>query len=121
MDPNFWGNMEEAQKILQEIKALKVKIEQYNELYQEYEDIVTLVEMGLEEQEESLIPEAKQGTKAFISHYEDMRILLYSMVNMTKIMPYSLSTREPEEQKPVIGYPCCLECISGGQRIKSTR
>lgn len=74
MDPNFWGNMEEAQKILQEIKALKVKIEQYNELYQEYEDIVTLVEMGLEEQEESLIPEAKQGTKAFISHYEDMRI-----------------------------------------------
>ncbi|NLM13446.1 MAG: peptide chain release factor 2 [Epulopiscium sp.] len=74
MDPNFWSNMEEAQKILQEIKALKIKIEQYNALYQEYEDIVTLVEMGLEEQEESLIPEAKQGTKEFINHYEDMRI-----------------------------------------------
>ncbi|WP_204614011.1 peptide chain release factor 2 [Defluviitalea raffinosedens] len=73
-DPNFWSDMEEAQKVLQEIKSLKIKIQKYNELYQEYEDIVTLVEMGLEEQEESLIPEAKQGTKEFISHYEYMRI-----------------------------------------------
>lgn len=66
--------MEEAQKILQEIKVLKLKIEKFEELYQEYEDIITLIEMGLEEQEESLIPEAKQGAKAFINHYEDMRI-----------------------------------------------
>jgi peptide chain release factor 2 len=66
--------MEEAQKILQEIKVLKLKIEQYKELYQEYEDIMTLIEMGLEEEEESLIPESKQGAKTFINHYEDMRI-----------------------------------------------
>nr|WP_058486292.1 peptide chain release factor 2 [Defluviitalea phaphyphila] len=74
MNPDFWSNTEESQKVLQKIKLLKQKIEKFNQLNQEYEDVVTLIEMGIEEQEESLIPEAKQGMKEFINNYEDMRI-----------------------------------------------
>lgn len=66
--------MEGAQKILQEIKFLKTKIEKFEELYEEFEDIITLIEMALEEKEEELIPEAKGLSKEFIKHYEDMRI-----------------------------------------------
>lgn len=65
--------MDEAQKILQEIKILKSKIQEFEELYREYEDIITLIEIALEEMEEDIIPEAKQGVKAFLNHYEDMR------------------------------------------------
>jgi peptide chain release factor 2 len=66
--------MESAQKVLQEIKGLKDKIANYEKLIQEYEDIATLVEMGMEEQEESLIAECKQGVRTFCSTYEQMRI-----------------------------------------------
>jgi len=66
--------MDEPQKILQEIKMLKSKLESFEELYREYEDITTLIEIGLEEREESLIPEAKQEASLFTKHYEQMRI-----------------------------------------------
>jgi len=66
--------MDEAQKILQEIKSLKSKIEKFEELYREYEDLITLIEIGLEEQDEGLISEVTQEAKQFINHYEEMRI-----------------------------------------------
>ncbi|HQD51519.1 MAG TPA: peptide chain release factor 2 [Defluviitaleaceae bacterium] len=71
---DFWDNMDEAQKILQEIKSLKSKIEKFEELYREYEDLITLIEIGLEEQDEGLISEVTQEAKQFINHYEEMRI-----------------------------------------------
>jgi len=66
--------MDEAQKILQEIKSLKSKIEKFEELYREYEDLIALIEIGLEEQDEGLISEVTQEAKQFINHYEEMRI-----------------------------------------------
>ncbi len=71
---DFWDDMDHAQKILQTIKQHKNKIEKYEKLNRAYEDLLTTIEMGIEEQDESLIPEAKQMAKAFLKTYEQVRI-----------------------------------------------
>lgn len=74
MSPDFWSDMENSSKVLQKIKQLKDKVSKFEGLYSQYEDLITLVELGREEEDGSLIPEIRQGIKKFISEYETLRI-----------------------------------------------
>lgn len=69
----FWNDAENSGKVLKEIKGLKDKIEEYENLVQEYEDIETLIDMGLEETEEDIILEVVSSLKLFIKNYEELR------------------------------------------------
>lgn len=73
-DPDFWNNMQNAQNKLQKIKMLKNKVESYNKLKNNFEDLVTLIDMGNEEEDSSIIPEVKQLSKEFIDDYDKLRI-----------------------------------------------
>lgn len=73
-DPAFWDNMEESQKILQKIKQLKNKVEQYDQLYTSWEDLVTLVELGNEEEDLSVLEEVKSGLKELQNNVETMTL-----------------------------------------------
>lgn len=73
-DPDFWNNMEAAQGVLQQTKQLKNKIEGYDSLCTEFEDIMTLIEMGNEEDDESLVPEVKEMRESFLEKFEHLRI-----------------------------------------------
>jgi len=59
----FWNDTEKSTVVLQKIKNIKSKIDKYNELKTLYEDIETLTIMGLEEKDESVIPEVIQSYK----------------------------------------------------------
>ena len=72
--PDFWNNMEEAQKTLQEIKILQDRIGSYNKLVDEYEDTATLVEMAIEDYDEEIAREAKAEMKLFLANYEKIRV-----------------------------------------------
>lgn len=72
--PEFWGDMDAAQKILQEIKSLQDRIGAYNKLVDEYEDTATLVEMAIEDYDPDIASEAKSEAKKFLANYEKMRI-----------------------------------------------
>lgn len=72
--PDFWENPEKSQESMKELKSLKGTIETYDQLKGEYEDIETLLEMGYEENDASLIPEIEEALKEFIEHYETLRI-----------------------------------------------
>ena len=50
----FWES-EGSGKILQELKKAKDKIEEYNDLKAKTEDALTLAEMGIEENDESVV------------------------------------------------------------------
>mgnify|MGYP000479449189 CR=1 FL=1 len=56
-EPGFWDNPENSQKAMKELKHLKDAVEKYETLETAYEDVETLIEMGYEENDESLIPE----------------------------------------------------------------
>ena len=73
-EPNFWEDAEKSQHTMKELKDLKSVLEEYESLQSAYEDIETLLEMGYEEADESLIPEIEQELKDFEQHFEELRI-----------------------------------------------
>ncbi len=52
-DPSFWDDIENSQKVLQRTKSLKDKVENYNKLSEKLEDIITLIELCIEENDDS--------------------------------------------------------------------
>ncbi|MCR5785021.1 MAG: peptide chain release factor 2 [Eubacterium sp.] len=58
--PGFWDDMEKAQKDTMELKNLKDEKATEDDLQKRYDDIDTLIEMGVEEGDVSLIPEIEQ-------------------------------------------------------------
>lgn len=73
-EPDFWNDIENSQKVLQRIKELKEKVERYKRLVSSWEDLETLCELGLEEQDETIIPEVEENYKDFKHNYEMLRL-----------------------------------------------
>lgn len=73
-EPDFWNDMEKSQKILQRIKTLKSKIDNFEEISSLWEDLLTLSDMGLEEQDESIIPEVGEGLQKVKKRLETLRL-----------------------------------------------
>ena len=73
-DPDFWSDLEKSQKTLQQLKALKTKVGKYEGLVTTYEDILTLIEMGIEEQDDSVYEEVKEMNDNFLKDFEALRI-----------------------------------------------
>ena len=66
--------MQKSQKTLQQLKALKNKVEHYEGLVTKYEDILTLIEMGIEEEDESIYEEVKEMNDSFLEEYEQLHV-----------------------------------------------
>lgn len=73
-EPNFWEDAEKSQEAMKELKSLKNIIDGFHKLESAYEDIETLLEMGYEEEEASLITEIETELNTFIERYETLRI-----------------------------------------------
>ena len=72
--PGYWDNLEKAQQGMITLKGLKEEVETYESLQTGYEDIETLLEMGYEEEDESLIPEVQAEMDSFVERFESLRI-----------------------------------------------
>lgn len=73
-EPDFWNDMENSQKLLQKTKSLKSKVEKYQSLVSILEDMKTLNELGMEMQDESVIPEIDEGLKKIKEEYSKLKI-----------------------------------------------
>lgn len=73
-EPGFWDNPEKSTAIVQESKKLKTVIERYEALVSDREDMLTLIEIGEEEGDESLAVELSESLKTFEAEFEDLRI-----------------------------------------------
>lgn len=71
---NFWDDAENAGKVLKKIKFLNNKIDKINGLKREYEDIEVLIELGMEADDESVIPEVENSFKVLKEDVESFRI-----------------------------------------------
>ncbi|HHV99456.1 MAG TPA: peptide chain release factor 2 [Clostridiaceae bacterium] len=73
-DPDFWNDIENSQKVLQRIKSLKSKVERYQKLLNDWEDLNTLNQLGIEEEEADLIPEVEEGLRKLKKSYNELRL-----------------------------------------------
>ncbi len=73
-DPGFWDNPDISNKKMKELKNLKDTVGEYRKLETQYEDILTLIQMGYEENDESLIPEIQGELEEFKNEFDELRI-----------------------------------------------
>ena len=71
---DFWDDAQKSQAAMKELKSLKDSIEGFEHLSQQYEDIETLIEMGYEENDASLILEVEEALQSFVNDLEELRI-----------------------------------------------
>ncbi|MCD7890815.1 MAG: peptide chain release factor 2 [Ruminococcus sp.] len=74
VEEGFWDDLENSQRVLQKTKNLEKKIEKYNKLNDSLEDLITLIELSIEENDESSIEEIKTEAAAFKSKLEDEKL-----------------------------------------------
>ena len=67
--PGFWDDPDYSNKRMKELKNLKDVVGMINGLYTQKDDIFTLIEMGYEEEDESLIPEIAEELDAFLEKF----------------------------------------------------
>ncbi len=72
--PDFWNDPAVSQKKMQELKSMKDDVATYANLEQGYDDIETMIEMGYEENDASLIPEIQEMLDEFVSTYEAIHL-----------------------------------------------
>ena len=71
---DFWNDPVVSQNKMKELKSMKDDVATYQKLATQFDDIATLIEMGYEENDESLIPEIEAELQEFIDTYEAIRI-----------------------------------------------
>jgi len=72
--PEFWNDQQNSGKVLQEIKRLRSKIENYEALAEKLEDTIVLAEMAIEENDESMTEEILSEVEAIEKEEEKQRI-----------------------------------------------
>ena len=72
--PDFWNDPSVSQKKMQQLKSMKDDVATYANLERGYEDIETMIEMGYEENDASLIPEIQEMLDEFVSTYEAIHL-----------------------------------------------
>jgi len=70
----FWDDLANSQKVLQQIKQLRDKVEKFEGLALSLEDTSTLCQMAIEENEESLTDEVCENLKQIEATLEEMRL-----------------------------------------------
>ena len=73
-DENFWSDLENSQKVLQRTKQLQHKVDKHAHLVSQWEDLTTLVEMAIEEDDDSLLEEITQGYTALEAAVEEANL-----------------------------------------------
>ena len=70
----FWDNLEKAQKVQQRVKNLRDKIEGQEKRQGQWEDLMTLCELGNEMEDESLVPELEEGFAKLEANIEEAKL-----------------------------------------------
>ncbi len=72
--PDFWNDPEKSNQKMRESKGLKDIVDTMNSLSSQYDDILTLIEMGYEDNDPAIIPDIEAELKEFKETFENIRI-----------------------------------------------
>ncbi len=72
--PDFWNEPERSQQMMKELKSMKEDVRTYGDLESMADDIDTMIEIGYEENDASLIPEIGEMIDEFERTYENIHM-----------------------------------------------
>ena len=70
----FWNDVENSQRVQKRLKQLKAKVENYEKLCSGWDDLMTLCEMAIEEDDDSMLPELQSEYVEFEKKLEETRL-----------------------------------------------
>lgn len=70
----FWNDVENSQRVQKRLKQLKAKVENYEKLCSGWDDLMTLCEMAIEEDDDSMLPELQIEYAEFEKKLEETRL-----------------------------------------------
>ena len=70
----FWNDVEKSRKVQKRLKSLKSKKGNYESLCSKWDDMFTMCEMAIEENDESFLPELQEEFSSFESGLESTRL-----------------------------------------------
>lgn len=73
-EPDFWDDAKKSAESVQKLKLMKDEVASIKGLWQQREDLFTLIEMAVEENDESLVPEIQAEYDEFVAKYEELRL-----------------------------------------------
>ena len=74
LEPGFWDDPDKSSKIVQEAGSVKRRLEEFDTMQAAFDDAEALIEMGQEEEDESLVQEVEEQIQAFKDLYEKLRL-----------------------------------------------
>ena len=74
LEPDFYNDIKNSQKVLQKIKEFTNKIDRFKSLQTDWEDMTTLVELAIAEDDESLLEEIQTGFNSLSENIENMKL-----------------------------------------------
>lgn len=72
--PDFWNDPERSNQKMRESKGLKDVVETIKGLESQYDDIMTLIEMGYEDNDPAIIPDISEELETFKTTFENIRV-----------------------------------------------
>ncbi|MEG1918010.1 MAG: peptide chain release factor 2, partial [Oscillospiraceae bacterium] len=73
-EEGFWNDLERSQKLQQRLRQLQNKVARQEKLIAQWEDLTTLCEMAMEEDDDSLLPELQGGYDALEKTIAETRL-----------------------------------------------
>lgn len=100
-EPGFWDDPEKSNQKMREAKNLKDIVETVRGLESQYEDIMTLIEMGYEDNDPAIIPDISEELETFKKTFEEIRVS--TLLSGIRALDILLSVRAVS--LPAIGIP----------------
>ena len=72
--PGFWDDPDKSQKIVVKTKQAETKVERYEKMLSNWDDLMTICEMAAEEDDDSMLDELKAGFENLASEMESCRL-----------------------------------------------
>ena len=124
----FWGDIENSQKVLQRISQLKNKVAAYTSLETAFDDTMTLIELADEEEDLSMFDECREGVTKFEDELEKQT--LSTLLNgeydaKNALLTFHAGAGGTEScdwcSRRRTGRRCSSVCISTGARSTTSR
>lgn len=72
--PGFWDDPDKSNAKMKELKNMKDTVAECSGLFTQYEDILTLIEMGYEENDSTMVDEIRGELEDFKAKFDELRI-----------------------------------------------
>ena len=72
--PGFWDDQERSQQVMKKTRSLESKVERYEKMCSQWDDLMTICEMALEENDDSMLDELKDGYHTLEEQMENARL-----------------------------------------------